>query len=82
MITEIGTAVKVGAVFDPDRSIVPKWFVWNGRKYDVQRVTFTWKVRDGQKVFHHFAVTDGTNLYELTYDAVRLSWKLMNVSPM
>ncbi|MBI3596545.1 MAG: hypothetical protein HY203_05265 [Nitrospirae bacterium] len=82
MITEIGESVTVGVVFDPEKIIVPKWFVWNGRKYAIQRVTFSWKVRDGQKLFHHFAVTDGANLYELTYEASALSWKLMTVSPM
>ncbi|HEY5595047.1 MAG TPA: hypothetical protein VIL61_07820 [Nitrospiria bacterium] len=82
MITEVGEPIKVGAVFDPEQAIAPKWFVWNGRKYVVQRVTFTWKVRDGQKLFYHFAVTDEANLYELTYDASALSWKLMAVSPM
>jgi hypothetical protein len=82
MITEVGEAIKVGAVFDPEQIIQPKWFVWNGRKYAIEKVTFTWKVRDGQKIFYHFAVTDGANLYELTYDASTLSWKLMAVSPM
>jgi len=80
MITQIGRTVTVGAVFEPDQVIVPKWFLWNGRKYPIERVTFTWKVREGQKPYHHFAVTDGTKLYELTYDAVGSSWKLMAVS--
>jgi hypothetical protein len=82
MMAEIGDSVKVGAVFDPEQTLQPKWFVWNGRKYVIERVTFTWKVRDGQKTFYHFAVTNGANLYELTYDASTLSWKLMAVSPM
>ncbi|HUK56990.1 MAG TPA: hypothetical protein VLY20_10070 [Nitrospiria bacterium] len=82
MITEIGESVTVGVVFDPEKTVVPKWFVWNNRKYSVERVTFAWKVRDGQRVFHHFAVTDGANLYDLTYDAAALSWRLMTVSPM
>jgi hypothetical protein len=79
-MTEIGEPVKVGAVFDPQRVIVPKWFIWNRRRYDIRKVTFTWKVRDGQKTFHHFAVTDGSDLYELTYDVASLSWMLMGVS--
>ncbi|HET6465075.1 MAG TPA: hypothetical protein VFH55_05625 [Nitrospiria bacterium] len=82
MITAIGEPVKVGAVFDPEQTLQPKWFVWNHRKYSVDRVTFSWKVRDGQRVFHHFAVTDGANLYELTYESATLSWRLMAVSPM
>jgi len=84
MITEIGETVTVGAVFDPAQGpghgIIPKWFIWNGRRHTIERVTFTWKVRDGQAIFHHFAVTSGANLYELTYNAALLEWKLMNVS--
>lgn len=86
MLTEIGEVIKVGAVFGPEQGIAPKWFLWNGRRYAVDRITFTWKVRDGQMVFHHFAVTSGSasggNLYELTYNAATLEWKLMNVSSM
>jgi hypothetical protein len=82
MMTEMGEPIKVGVVFDPERSLIPKWFSWNGRRHEIQRITFNWKVRDGQRMFHHFAVTDGTNLYELTYDASALSWKLMAVSTM
>ncbi|MBI3610535.1 MAG: hypothetical protein HY204_07535 [Nitrospirae bacterium] len=82
MLTEIREPIKVGAVFEPEGTIIPKWFVRNGRKYVVQKVTFTWKVRDGQKALYHFAVTDGVNLYELTYDAVTSAWKLMAVSPL
>jgi hypothetical protein len=82
MITEIGEPVKVGAVFDPEQTLQPKWFVWNHRKYCVQRVTFSWIVREEQNIFHHFAVTDGAKLYELTYEAGSLSWRLMAVSPM
>jgi hypothetical protein len=81
-MTDIGETVTVGAVFDPEHIVVPKWFVWNGRKHVIERVTFTWKVQDGRTAFHHFAVTDGTNLYELTYNAATLQWKLMTVNPM
>jgi hypothetical protein len=82
MMTEVGETIKVGAVFEPEQTISPKWFVWDGRKYSIERVTFSWKVREGQRLFHHFAVTDGVNLYELTYDVSALSWKLMAMSPM
>lgn len=82
MMTDVGESIKVGAVFEPEQTLQPKWFVWNGRKYTIERVTFTWKVRDGLKILYHFAVTDEANLYELTYDASTLSWKLMAVSPL
>lgn len=82
MMTEIGDTVKVGVVFDESGKIIPKWFVWNGRRYDITRTTFVWKVQEGRSVIHHFAVTDGDNMYELCYNTAELSWRLMNVSSM
>ncbi|MEW6324747.1 MAG: hypothetical protein AB1515_05115 [Nitrospirota bacterium] len=84
MLTEIGEVIKVGAVFDPEQGeghgIIPKWFIWQGRRFTVDRITFSWKVRDGRMIFHHFAVINGATLYELTYNAAMLDWKLMNIS--
>ena len=82
MITEIGENIKVGVVFEEEKKITPKWFIWNGRKHTIERVTFTWKVQEGRNMLHHFAVTDGTNLYELCYDTAQLSWRLMNISTL
>ena len=80
MITEIGEPIKVGVVFDVEKKITPKWFIWNGNKYNIARVTFTWKVQEERKILYHFAVTHGSNLYELCYDTAQLSWRLMAVS--
>jgi hypothetical protein len=82
MIAEIGESVKVGVVFDEVKKIIPKWFIWNGRKHTIERVTFTWKVQEGRNMLHRFAVTDGANLYELCYDTAQLSWRLMNISTL
>jgi hypothetical protein len=82
MPTEIAELVKVGVVFEPGEPPLPKWFIWRGRRYPVERMTFHWKVRDGQVALHHFAVISGANLYELRYNTVTLEWMLMVVSPM
>ena len=82
MITEVDETVSVGAVFDKSRAVFPRWFVWHGRKYTIQRVTFSWKVKEGILFNYHYSVTDGTNLFELCYVPHTLDWKLMSVSPM
>jgi hypothetical protein len=82
MITEVDEAVTVGAVFDKGQAVVPKWFVWHGRKYVIHRVTFSWKVKEGIYFNYHFSVTDGVNLFELCYAPQTLAWKLMSASPM
>jgi len=82
MITQIDELIKVGVVFDEGKKIIPKWFIWNGRKHTIERVTFTWKVQEGRNVLHHFAVTDRTNLYELCYNTAEPSWRLMAVTTL
>ena len=82
MITEVDETVSVGAVFDEERAVFPRWFVWHGRKYTISRVTFSWRVKEGIHFNYHFSVTDGTNLFELCYAPQSLAWKLMSVSPM
>ena len=75
MITEINDPIEVGAVFRKG-SLEPVWFVWRGRKYPVQRVTFRWKGRSGESWLHSFSVFDGTNTFELIYDSKLLRWRL------
>jgi hypothetical protein len=82
MITEIGEPIKVGAVFYEEKRIIPKWFVWQGRKYTIQRITFTWQVKEGSVTLYHFSVTDGNTLFEICYHPTTLRWHLMAISPL
>ena len=69
-----------GVVFD--RGVVrPVWFAWQQRTYRVQDVTMRWEVRQGRDVMLHLSVTDGTNLYELTFNQRTLTWRLVAVEP-
>lgn len=72
---KINTAIKVGAIFKGDK-IVPKWFVWEERKYGIKEVSYTWKDKQGIEDLHFFSVSDGTNSYELVFNSKRLTWKL------
>ncbi len=82
MMTAIGQSIRVGVVFGEDRQITPKWFFWNGKKHDILKVTFSWKIREGHNILHHFAVTDADHLYELCYDTGAGSWRLEALSPL
>jgi hypothetical protein len=81
MITEVAELVKVAAVFGPGGEVEPKWFLWRGRTYKIEKVTFAWKVKEGRATVHHFSVSTGTALYEICYHAETLQWRLMAVSP-
>ncbi len=77
-LKEIHETIKVGAVFQGDR-IVPKWFVWEGRKYTVSEVNYNWSDRVGAEKLHCFSVTDGANNYELSFHPGKTLWKLDKV---
>ncbi len=67
--------IRVGAAFD-GRKVRPMWFLWRNRYYKVKSVTYTWCTSIGSARLHHYSVTDGNNLYELTFNANTLEWTL------
>ena len=75
----INTIIKVGAVFKGG-NIIPKWFIWNSRKYNVKSIDYTWEDRQGEEKIVYFSVSDGTNTYELAYNTVRMNWLLEKVA--
>ncbi len=80
----INAIIKVGAVFSAaggkGSNIIPKWFIWEGRKYSVKSIDYTWADRQGQEKIIRFSVSDGTNTYELAYNTVRMNWLLEKVA--
>jgi hypothetical protein len=76
MIHGIDENIRVAAVFGPGNRLRPVWFDWKRKKHTVTEVTYTWKDRVGDVTLLHFAVSDGTGLYELTYDTTCQIWTL------
>jgi len=70
--------VRVGAAFDR-RKVVPMWFMWRDRYYRVKSVAYSWDTSQGIAIVHHYSVTDGTNQYELLFNATTLEWTLGKV---
>jgi hypothetical protein len=73
---QIGEGISVLAFFGKPCRIKPLSFTWSGRTIEVKEVTFTWKTKEGQRDLHHFSITDGSTLFELTFDAVSLLWRI------
>jgi len=73
----IGEKISVLASFTG--GIRPIKFKWSGKLITVQDVTYTWRSREGQASVHHFSVTDGASLYELSFHTQSLVWKLENI---
>ena len=75
MVVFLNTNIKVGAVFK-NGAVLPRWFSCRGRKIDVKEVTYTWREMAGESLFLHFSVTDGANVYDLSFQPENLSWSL------
>ncbi len=78
METRIEEPVQVGVVFEGG-VVCPRWFLWGGRRYNVQKVTMRWQTQEGQAPILHLGVTDGANLFELTFNQKTLAWRLASV---
>jgi len=80
MITEINEAIKVGAIFgDNKKKLKPVWFIWGGKKYLIQEITYIWTERLEKDVIHHFMVADGANLFSISYNTDTLVWTLHSI---
>ncbi len=75
MIYSVNEPVKVLAAFGGE-GIKPLRFSWRGITYSVREITFRWKDREGRGLIHHFAVSDGSNAFQLGYHSECLTWKL------
>ena len=56
--------------------MLPVWFDWKGRQGRVRETAFTWTTREGSAEIMHYSVSDGTNLYELSFDRGSMQWSL------
>ena len=76
---QIGEDITVLVAFGLPYRIKPLSFTWSGRTIEIKEVTYAWKTKEGQKDLHHFSVTDGSTLFELTFDAGSLLWKIESI---
>ena len=61
-------------------TITPKWFIWEGRKYNVKSVDYAWEDKQGKEKIIRFSVSDGNNTYELAYNTIQMNWSLDKVA--
>ena len=79
-MVHIGETIGVMASFGPAYGMRPVRFKWSGRVFEVREVTYSWSTRDGASTVHHFSVSDGKDIYEITFNASSLVWSLEAVS--
>lgn len=73
--------IRVAVIFGPGDRMRPVWFDWGNRKYAVKEVAYSWRESLGDAICIRFSVTDGANLFELTYNTAKLLWLLTGVKP-
>lgn len=76
---QVAERVRVAAIFAPGSKVMPVWFEWRRQKYAIAETSYFWKDCSGNATRLHFAVSDGSNLFELMYDASDQNWTLEKV---
>lgn len=73
----VNQPIDMIAIFGKEfNDIKPFKFKWNNKDFIVTKIGYKHKVREGRKIVHVFSVTDGTNFFELRFDADDVAWKL------
>ena len=75
----INESISVVASFGLPYKLKPVRFRWNGRLMDIKEVTYQWQTREGSDRLYHFAVTDGSSTYELSFNSASLVWNVEGV---
>jgi hypothetical protein len=75
----IAERIRVAAIFAPGSKVKPVWFEWRRRKHAITETSYFWTERSGGALRLHFAVSDGSNLFELAFDARDQNWTLEGV---
>lgn len=79
-LEEIHDPVEVIALFRRGK-LSPLKFRWKERVFSVKCVNGGWNTSEGAVRFHHFAVmTEGPDVYELSYNERSQEWMLEKVS--
>jgi hypothetical protein len=81
MIEKLSLPVSVGITFDHSkRKVVPKWILWEGKLYPVEKVGLHHTYREGRTLFHVFSVASKTLFFRLVLNTDTLYWRLEEIS--
>lgn len=78
MFEEIDEKIECKAHFKSG-IIIPVHMKWEKKWYQLQKVLLRWEERKGRELLRHFSVTDGGNVFHITFYPESLIWKLHGV---
>ena len=77
----INEKVSVVTVYDRVKgTVIPQKVKWQGRVYNITKVGYHHKVKQGKKLLHIFSVSTDSIAFRLSFDAENLHWLLEEVS--
>ena len=71
--------ISVVAAFGMPYKMKPLRFRRGNVTHDVREITYHWTSTQGSNRIYHFAVTDGSSAYGISFDSRRLVWELEEV---
>lgn len=77
-MAEIGEQIQVAMLFRDDE-VRPSAFLWNGHRYEVERILLLHKTRLGNVLRWHFSVAVAGGNAELSFDTASLAWHLEKI---
>jgi hypothetical protein len=81
MTEAIHQQVSVVAIYHMTKGVVMPWRVkWSGRTYNITKLGYHHKIKDGRYVHHIFSVASDTLYFKLMLDTETLHWWLEEVS--
>lgn len=81
MIEKINERISVISSYNRDNGQVTIHKVrWNGRTYQITKIGYHHKVREGRNIFHVFHVNNNALSFKLQLDTETLSWWVLEVS--
>ncbi|WP_246798770.1 hypothetical protein [Deferribacter autotrophicus] len=78
MLVMLNEKIKVGAIFY-EGFPKPVWFIYYGTKIFIKKIIYQWKEREGRDVIYKYTVTEGENIYELSFSRENLEWCLVAI---
>lgn len=81
MIEKIGEKVSVLSIFNKQLGLAaPKRIKWRNKTYDINKIGYHHKLKEGNKLIHIFSVSNQYLSFRLRLDTDNLHWTLEEVA--
>ena len=75
MFQTIGETISVIGVY-AHQAFAPKKFLWQGKEYVIEKITFITDMRDGLTRKRRYSVISGSQAYRLCFNRNEEAWTL------